>query len=69
MYLNEPITPRQMGARSLLTGAPLERADSARTCAAHPCATHLSRYNPSAVCARHSGWRDEPKTRRRSFND
>lgn len=49
---------RRESGRSLATGAPLETFDHKRRCEADGCGARLSRYNPSATCSVHRGWKD-----------
>jgi hypothetical protein len=49
---------RRPAPRPLTNGAPQDDYGRGRTCASPDCATRLSRYNPSDVCARHAGWTD-----------
>lgn len=54
---------RQSRHQRMVNGERLEDFGARRTCTAPDCGTVLSRYNPSATCTVHAGWRD---TRQRS---
>lgn len=52
------VGPRRDSGRALASGAPLETFDRKRRCEADGCGARLSRYNPSATCSLHRGWKD-----------
>lgn len=54
---------RQPRHERVVSGDRLDDYGAARTCYVPDCETVLSRYNPSATCAIHAGWKD---TRQRS---
>lgn len=49
---------RQSRHQRVVGGERIESFGAQRTCAADDCHTVLSRYNPSACCALHAGWKD-----------
>jgi hypothetical protein len=54
---------RQARHQRVVSGDQIPSFGVARHCPVEGCGTVLSRYNPSATCAVHAGWKD---TRQRS---
>lgn len=51
-------SPRRESGRPLTSGAPLQTFALQRRCEVDGCGARLSRYNPSATCSVHRGWKD-----------